>query len=422
MPHHVTFRRNLLLLLISGLAGSIWLMWSLLSIQSEYKVEQERLALYWNGYAKLYYEVTGDWRGLEERLERDRYMQAGEVLAAAIFYDAAGSEIASIGDQHSIHNARKLPILSDGVITGYTIVEAHYLQEQRITAIVITLSVFVLVYLGSRYHLYKLRMSNEAADSRIAARLLHKLSDTQSTSDNVRLDQVEQALEAMLDKIKRLETVRRTMVAEIAHELRTPLAIMRTQLENALHNGQPLPMEKVISLHEENIRLSRLVQDLQELSLAESGHLPLDKSWFSLTELMESVMDALAVEGEDRSIQTRFTASQEIRIHADQARIRQVIVNLLGNAYKHARSTINIRVQLDNLDAIVTVTDDGWGIEEEDLKHVFDRFYRAGHRGGIGLGLAIVKEFVSAHRGTVRVESQFGEGASFEVRLPVITE
>lgn len=435
MLGNVTIGRRLLHFSISFVIGLLIFGSVLIGLQGDVKEEQERLSLYWNGYAKLYIEKTGSWDGLQERLELDRYIYAGEQLAGAIFFASDGSEVASIGDRHSLNHVKKLPILSDGSIVGYTAVQSSYPLNELWSAILLSILASFVIFMSCSYHVYKLAKSSQATERRIAAKLLHKITGSNSTDEADGLEVVEQQLEHLLGKLEKLETVRRTMVAEIAHELRTPLAIMRSQLENALYNGQPLPMEKVISLHEENIRLIKLVKDLQELSLAESGHLPLDKSWFSLSELTESVIEALAVEGEEKNIQAHCTAEQDIRIHADQARIRQVIVNLLGNAYKHARASIAIDVRLEGSNAVVTISDDGWGMEEEDLKHVFDRFYRAGdystskeqaangnHTSGIGLGLAIVKEFVQAHGGTVQVESQFGKGASFQVSLPVVAD
>lgn len=435
MRAKISLGRRLLLYLLSCSLGFILFFSTFIWLKEDVQADQQGLSLFWNGYAKLYYEETESLNGLQDRLNRDRYMVVGELLDAALFYDANGSAVANIGDKQDLAGVKKLPILSDGTVVGYTATKAQFPQRSLVTIIVLSVIFSILCYLGCRYHYYKLSRSSLAAERAIATRLIHRITGTPPSNKVVGIDELEQQLQQLLTKVEKLETVRRTMVAEIAHELRTPLAIMRSQLENALYSGQPLPMEKVISLHEENIRLIKLVKDLQELSLAESGHLPLDKDWFSLNELIESVIEALSVEGEERSIVTNLVASQEIRIHADQDRIRQVIVNLLGNAYKHARGRVDVDVKLHNHQAMFTITDDGWGMEEEDLAHVFDRFYRAGDystskenstggdtRSGIGLGLAIVKEFVQAHQGAVQVQSQFGKGASFQVILPVVAE
>src|SRR5690606_39135883 len=123
---------------------------------------------------------------------------------------------------------------------GYTAVQSSYPLNELWSAILLSILASFVIFMGCSYHVYKLAKSSQATERRIAAKLLHKITGSNSTDESDGLDVVEQQLEHLLGKLEKLETVRRTMVAEIAHELRTPLAIMRSQLENALYNGQPL--------------------------------------------------------------------------------------------------------------------------------------------------------------------------------------
>ena len=129
------------------------------------------------------------------------------------------------------------------------------------------------------------------------------------------------------------------------YEVITPIAIMRTQLDHALQGEPSLPIEKIVGLHDETLRLSKLVHDLQDLSLAESGNLPLHKAWFAYSTLIEEVLEFLSVEGEEQAIAVSFSKAREVQevcIFADKERVRSILLNLLGNAFRHARSRVVI--------------------------------------------------------------------------------
>ena len=242
-------------------------------------------------------------------------------------------------------------------------------------------------------------------------------------------------LEGLLGQVERrlrqLERTRKTMVADIAHELRTPLATVRARLENALADARSLPPETVAVMHDELSRMSRLVHDLNQLALAESGHLPLTRSWFSLRELVERLAEAIRPAAEEAGVTLTLEpegAPAPLLLYADRTRLEQVLLNLLDNAVRHARSRVVVRCGADEGQVRVTVQDDGPGMEEEELARVFDRFYR-GRRSadpagtpGLGLGLAIAKEAVTAHGGRVTADSRWNEGTTFTVTLPTFRE
>jgi signal transduction histidine kinase len=219
------------------------------------------------------------------------------------------------------------------------------------------------------------------------------------------------------------------MVAEVAHELRTPLSVLRVAMDNALYENRPLPPERLAVLSEQIAAMTRLVQDLQDLSLAENGTLQLDKSWFEPAATAASMAELLEPEADDKGITISLCADYSIRVYADERRIRQLLLNLLGNALRHARSRVELNVASTAGEWAITVRDDGWGIEAEEAEQLFQRYYRKRTYAdgspaprGIGLGLAVVKGIAEAHGGTASVSSRFGEGAVFMVKLPLFRE
>jgi two-component system sensor histidine kinase BaeS len=253
--------------------------------------------------------------------------------------------------------------------------------------------------------------------------------DTQLPVDSTdEYGEVAQAFNDMADRLKRTEEARRHLVADVAHELRIPLTIMQGQLE-LIQQGVKAPgPETLLPIQDEVIRLTRLVQDLHQLTLAEVGQLPLHIQPTDLSTLLTRIVDNFQVEAEARDIRLQLVASlpDGVRVMVDPDRITQVFVNLIGNALRYTpgggKVTVNLHAETEA--AVVAVRDSGPGIAPEHLPHVFDRFYRADadrsrESGGTGLGLAIAKEFVEAHHGDIEVSSQVGQGTTFLVRLPL---
>ncbi|MCQ6558204.1 sensor histidine kinase [Paenibacillus mendelii] len=407
---------------------------------------EERLSLYWSRYAALYYENHGGWKGFAQELEADAPRYPDRWPFRIAFRDEQGNKLGSFVSHDGFKAVegstdRSKPIIVQGRIVGYSDSESLSSQSPGLLvwllAIALAAAVFTLWMLwfsGFQREFHRKMSRLYALAQQLAeehAGRGNPASHALSVDPADPLSAVEHALGRAQLRINKLETVRRTMVADIAHELRTPLSVMRTQLDNALYAGEPLPLAKTSALHDETIRMSKLVRDLQELALAETGHLPLEKQWFSFTELVSSVVEMLSAEAEDRGICIRIESDSEIRMFADQIRIRQAVVNLAGNAIRHARQEIRVRIQLDSSRVVFEVTDDGWGIEEEELPQLFDRFYRGkpisssgenGRSSGLGLGLAIAKQYAEAHGGQITVSSKWGEGACFGLILPVIAE
>jgi len=233
------------------------------------------------------------------------------------------------------------------------------------------------------------------------------------------------AFNAMAEALARNETVRRQLVSDVAHELRTPLTNLRAQLE-AMEDGiVPADPAALRSLHEETLLLARLVEDLQELSLAEAGRLRLDRAAVEPNEVLGAAAAAFRAQAESRRIALHVEASGAPPVWGDRARLAQILRNLISNAVTHTPEGGSVTLDAEATGDMVRfdVRDTGAGIAPEHLEHVFDRFYRADASraratGGAGLGLAIVKHLVEAHGGAVSVTSESGTGTTVSFTIP----
>lgn len=230
----------------------------------------------------------------------------------------------------------------------------------------------------------------------------------------------------MADNLEKAERLRRTMVNDVAHELRTPLSNIQGYMEG-LRDGVIQPRAELFdSLYQESQLLTRLVNDLQMLSLAEAGQLNLRRVVTELPPLIHAVVAGLTDNLRAASpIQLNVPTSLP-RVWIDPDRIKQVLTNLLSNALEHTPATgsITVSASVDQDSLRVDIIDTGEGIAPQHLPYVFERFYRADpsrarSTGGSGIGLAIVKQLVQAHDGDVYVESQLGNGARFSFLLPL---
>ncbi|HEX6581786.1 MAG TPA: ATP-binding protein [Actinomycetota bacterium] len=229
------------------------------------------------------------------------------------------------------------------------------------------------------------------------------------------------AFNAMGDAVEEEDRLRRGFAAEVAHEVRTPLAIIRSQIE-AIQDGviEPNP-PAVASLHEETLRLTRLMGDLETLASADAAGFSLSPQVVSLGPLLDETVRGFAARFVGQGV-TLHTELDDVTADVDPNRMRQVAANLLSNALKFTPpgGSVTLSLRSEHGQAVITVVDTGPGISAEDLPHVFDRFFRGqGVRAsGSGIGLTVVRELIEAHGGSVAVSSELGAGATFAVRLP----
>lgn len=234
-----------------------------------------------------------------------------------------------------------------------------------------------------------------------------------------------------LSAIRRLERMRSDFVANVSHELKTPIAAVKGFSETLLAGAVDDPQTARAFLqiiYDESERLNRLIGDILDLSAIESRGVPLHFSPVDLQQLLKTTMEVLATEAGRKQIQLHYEAQPELFIEADEDRMRQIVMNLLGNgiAYTPEGGKVTITACFLADDRVqIQISDTGVGIPKKDLPRIFERFYRVDKArsrasGGTGLGLAIVKHLVELHHGTITVESTVGVGTTFTIVLPIL--
>ena len=238
------------------------------------------------------------------------------------------------------------------------------------------------------------------------------------------LHELAHAVNQMAKSLEEQETLRKRVTSDVTHELRTPLANISSYIEMMVDEVMEPTPERLQSCYDELQRLSSLISDLERLRQVENENLVLCKSDVDLQELAQAVMGNFESQLRDKHLDGRVTGMPSI-VSVDRGRIQQVITNLMSNAIKYSHDGGTIRVVIEDTkdNGIIHVEDSGIGIPQEDLKRIFERFYRTDKSrnrktGGAGIGLTIVKTIVLAHKGTISVESNEGKGSRFTVTLP----
>ncbi len=232
---------------------------------------------------------------------------------------------------------------------------------------------------------------------------------------------------AMADSLERTERERKNMVADIAHELRTPIGVMQAKLE-AIEDGVfPLSLTEITKLSKQTRLLGRLVEDLRILSLADAGQLRLETRKFNLANRVREITSGFEPSAKQKNVFLAIEAPEKLELNGDPDRISQVLSNLLDNALRYTpeHGTVTVRLETHPEGARMTVSDSGQGLPTQSLEHIFDRFYRVDESrnrssGGSGLGLAIAKTILELHGGKISVQNRKEGGAEFTCALPMV--
>lgn len=340
----------------------------------------------------------------------------------------------------------QLPVLGDSRIASQRIVSAQgpltvqvvmplgrYLAELRdLRRLMLTVGpLMTLLSIGGGYWLAGRSLNPVArmtsAAERITAEQLAERLEAANPHDE--LGRLAVAFNGLLDRLERSFLELRQFTADAAHEIRTPLAVIRSSAEVALHatRSSAYYQECLQTISEEIERLTSLSNQLLLLAREDAGLKDDLPQRVNITDLLEQVAHDLEPLADDGVLTIEYDLAREAWLLGDRERLRRVFLNLMDNAIKFTPSGGNILVRLiiDDADAEVTVRDTGFGIPPEHLPHIFDRFYRVDpsrnrESGGAGLGLAICRAIVNRHGGNITVESDIGSGTTVRVVLPVL--
>jgi signal transduction histidine kinase len=262
------------------------------------------------------------------------------------------------------------------------------------------------------------RITQKFAAGNLAARM--------PASDIPELNRFADSFNRMALALEDVEQRRRELVGDLTHELRTPLTVLEGYLEG-LADGTIDPSHDVYSrLARETGRLKRLVNDLQELSKAEAGYLPINAQPLNIRPLLVALVTKFADQVVDSEISLKLDCPEELPwVYADAERVEQVLVNLLGNALRYTSAGfVAVRSWQHGGFLWIAVEDTGQGIAPDEIGHVFERFWRSDrsrdrHSGGTGIGLAISRRLVELQKGTITVSSELDKGSTFTFSLPI---
>ena len=237
---------------------------------------------------------------------------------------------------------------------------------------------------------------------------------------------------SMAERLQVNDQQRRAMLADVSHELRTPITIIQGNVEGILDGLYPADETRLTSIMEETQILSRLVDDLRTLALAESGSLQLRREPIDLGLLIREVVSAFESQAKEKEIRFELSLTAMEDLNIDPQRVREVLSNLISNALRYTSRGGVVKVGLmessagpgpsdvEGLERSVAlfVEDNGPGIDSDDLPQIFERFYKSSDSGGMGLGLSIAKYLVEAHGGKIWAESEVGKGTRISFALP----
>ncbi len=433
----------LLAVLLVGLLASGLIMRSYVQISSEQNLNQARmLARRMSASLAQYYTTNRSWRGIEDQLNA-RMAELGETASRVVLADAKGRVIFDSDDELDGRmmlprmRLSAVPVLAGtrevGLVAVLPSTEQETLAQRTfvrsliwivgggsLLAVTGALGVAIIV---ARRLVYPLRSLTNAAH-RISSGARHEPLDLPAETE---LAELAHAFNGMASELARQEDLRRQMVADIAHELRTPLSVMQLQVESIEDGIVPPSTEAVTALGSQISLLTRLVEDLRLISLADAGQLALNLQPLGASQALSNAAAAAEPRARQGGVDLRLEPAPPLpTLYADPQRLAQILGNLIENAirYTPAGGSVTLRVAHDSPMITFTISDTGPGIPAAEQPHIFDRFYRtdrarARETGGSGLGLAIVQRLVAAQGGRVSLESHPGQGATFIVQLPV---
>jgi len=396
---------------------------------------------------ETYYLGHGDWHGVEAVLE-ERTNTSIRALRPdwerTILLDADGRVVLDHGSADTSlvgtvfvqqPNEINIPLVINSVQVGTLLMDRGTLA--RPVQLILTLigpTAIISVMLGILTLIIGLllmrRMINPLSEVIAAARAVSHGDLTTRVPVQARNDDLSALSDHfnhMADELERSDKQRRNLLADIAHELRTPITILRGRLEGILDGVYPPDEAHIAPALEETYLLERLVEDLRLLALAEANQLRFEMKSIKLDYLVETTLGLFSAQAGEKNVSLHLEAEPNLpEVMVDPQRFQQVVGNLIDNSLRYTPegSTINLNIHRKNSTIELTVADEGPGVPEDELKHVFDRFWRseksrARSTGGAGLGLSIARQLVEAQGGMISARNRTPRGFEVLITLPV---
>ncbi|QHQ60541.1 HAMP domain-containing protein [Anaerocolumna sedimenticola] len=334
------------------------------------------------------------------------------------------------------YQEKAYPITIDDVqvgtlTTGY--VGPYYFNDEELIFIKALNSLFLITGICSLIIAFalgvfmSLRLSNPLNKVAKKALSLSEGNYKERLTDGSHTKEIEILIETineLSDALEHKDKLQKQLTQDVAHELRTPLTSVQGHMEAMLDGIWAMDKERLTSCYEEIIRIKKLIGSIEDLSGVENENILLHKQEFNLAKLFIRLLNNYEKNFQMKNIRVNYRP-ESIMIYADEDKMSQVFNNLLSNALKYSEDEgeITIQTTVEKDSVIVSLKDTGMGISEEDLPHIFERFYRADKSrnrktGGVGVGLTISKAIIEAHEGKITVNSKYGEGTEFVIKLP----
>jgi two-component system OmpR family sensor kinase/two-component system sensor histidine kinase BaeS len=420
-----------------------------------------------------YHQQQGNWTGVDRLLRDGVYVsddwqsillgttlaedggsavletQPDILLADAsgrVVFDSAGRAVGKPLSRDEMANALPLAAPDDGTVIGHLLLfypytaplgkpELEYLDRvEQILLVGAVLAVILILAVGALLN-RRLNAPLQRLAAAAQAVAAGDLEQQVEAGGSIEVAQVGQAFNEMTASLKEADTLRQNMVADVAHELRNPLSVLQGNLWAILNDAYPLEKAEISRLYDETRLLSRLVEDLRELALADAGELYLELRPTDVGQVIHRTVDTLALAAEVQEVNLSALLPDVLApAQADPDRVAQVLRNLLVNALRHTPPggsvTVSAAASAETVE--IAIADTGSGIAADDLPHIFDRFWRADPARarskaggeerlayGTGLGLAVAQSLAEAQGGRIWAESTPGEGAVFRFTLPL---
>jgi two-component system sensor histidine kinase BaeS len=372
-----------------------------------------------------YYLAKGDWEGVESIFTSNRQLESMSILLLddeyRVVLDRRPDSVLEAGSRYELqHNDVVFQLTVRGQNAGYLIITPYSLTQRfgiaRAVIFPVGIISFVLaIFLVIVSILLTRRFVNPLADVIFAAREVSsgKLDTRIPMKGPQDLRSLSESFNEMASSLERSDLERREMLADVAHELRTPLSVIRGRLEGIVDGIYPENGPQVSMALEQTYLMQRLVDDLRLLTLVETRQLAFDKREVDLANIMHGVMDMFSAEAQEKRIALSFSEQRgNLTITIDPQRFEQVISNLVGNAIRYVPEGSRVWVTAwESEDGVkITVNDNGQGLPDEDLPYIFNRFWRkdksrSRSTGGTGLGLAIARQLIEAQDGTIEARN-----------------